>query len=101
MTFDILGLMHPQLFGITQVKPNWADLNGSMDRLPDLEEITSRIRLSLNKKSELHRAITRDNTTDYKVANGVEAERLLETVNVVPCANFRFDFLLSRPRNPC
>ena len=76
MAFNILGLMHPQLFSITQVEPIWADLNGGMDPLPDLTEIMSCIRLSLNKKSELHRAITRDNAAvaDYKVANGVEAE---------------------------
>ena len=92
MAFNILGLMHPLLFSITQVEPIWADLNGGMDRLPDLAEITSRIRLSLNKKSELRRAITRDNAADDKVVNGVEAERLLQTVNVVPRANFRFDF---------
>jgi fatty acid synthase subunit alpha, fungi type len=92
MAFNILGLMHPLLFSITQVEPIWADLNGGMDRLPDLADVTGRIRLSLNKKSELRRAITRDNAADYKVINGIEAERLLQTVNVVPRANFRFDF---------
>ena len=35
MAFNILGLMHPLLFIITQVEPIWADLNGGMDRLPD------------------------------------------------------------------
>lgn len=92
MAFNILGLMHPLLFSITQVEPIWADLNGGMDRLPDLADVTTRIRLGLNKKSDLRRAIARDNAADYKVMNGVEAERLLQTVNVVPRANFRFDF---------
>jgi len=40
MAFNILGLMHPLLFGITQVEPIWVDLNGGMDRLPDLTDIT-------------------------------------------------------------
>ncbi|KAI0950742.1 hypothetical protein AcW1_007973 [Taiwanofungus camphoratus] len=92
MAFNLLGLMHPLLFSITQVEPIWADLNGGMDRLPDLAEITTRIRLNLNKKSELRRAITRDNAADFKVVNGVEAERVLQTVNVTPRANFKFDF---------
>jgi fatty acid synthase subunit alpha len=91
MAFNILGLMHPLLFSITQVEPIWADLNGGMDRLPDLADVTNRIRSALNKKSDLRRAIARDNAADYKVMNGVEAERLLQTVNVVPRANFRFD----------
>lgn len=92
MAFNILGLMHPLLFSITQVEPIWADLNGGMDRLPDLADITTRIRLSLNKKSELRRAIARDNSADFKVTNGPDAERVLQTVNVTPRANFRFDF---------
>jgi fatty acid synthase subunit beta len=92
MAFNILGLMHPLLFSITQVEPIWADLNGGMDRLPDLADITTRIRLSLNKKSELRRAIARDNSADFKIINSLEAERVLQTVNVTPRAKFCFDF---------
>jgi fatty acid synthase subunit alpha, fungi type len=92
MAFNILGLMHPLLFSITQVEPIWADLNGGMDRLPDLADITTRIRLNLNKTSELRRAIARDNAADFKITNGLEAERVLQVVNVTPRANFRFDF---------
>lgn len=92
MAFNILGLMHPLLFSITQVEPIWADLNGGMDRLPDLADITSRIRTKLNKKADLRRAVARDNAADFKVINGTEAERLIQTVDVLPRANFRFEF---------
>ncbi|KAG6910835.1 hypothetical protein DXG01_007150 [Tephrocybe rancida] len=92
MAFNILGLMHPLLFSITQVEPIWADLNGGMDRLPDLADITTRIRTTLHKKADLRRAIARDNSADFKVVNGVEAERLLQTVDVLPRANFQFNF---------
>ncbi|GLB40343.1 putative protein with domain of unknown function (DUF1729) [Lyophyllum shimeji] len=92
MAFNILGLMHPLLFSITQVEPIWADLNGGMDRLPDLADITTRIRTNLHKKADLRRAIARDNSADFKVINGVEAERLLQTVDVLPRANFQFNF---------
>ncbi|RDB25744.1 Fatty acid synthase subunit alpha [Hypsizygus marmoreus] len=92
MAFNILGLMHPLLFSITQVEPIWADLNGGMDRLPDLADITNRIRINLNKKADLRRAIARDNSADFKIINGVEAERLLQTVDVLPRANFQFNF---------
>ncbi|KZT29627.1 fatty acid synthase [Neolentinus lepideus HHB14362 ss-1] len=92
MAFNILGLMHPLLFSITQVEPIWADLSGGMDRLPDLAELTTRIRLDINKKSQLRRAIARDNAADFKITNGLEAERVLQTVNVTPRANFRFEF---------
>ena len=92
MAFNILGLMHPLLFSITQVEPIWADLNGGMDRLPDLAEITTKIRLSLNQQADLRRAITRDNSLDFSVTNGGEAERVLQTVSVTPRANFKFEF---------
>ena len=92
MAFNILGLMHPLLFSITQVEPIWADLDGGMDRLPDLADITSRIRSDIMKKSDSRRAIARDNASDFKIINGVEAERVLQTVYVTPRANFKFDF---------
>jgi fatty acid synthase subunit alpha len=44
------------------------------------------------KKSELRRVIARDNSADFQVMNGVEAEWLIHTVNVTPCAKFRFNF---------
>jgi len=91
MAFNILGLMHPLLFSITQVEPIWADLNGGMDRLPDLADITC-IRTNLIKKSELRCAIARDNSAHFQIINGVEAERLLQSVDVIPRANFRFEF---------
>lgn len=92
MAFNILGLMHPLLFSITQVEPIWADLNGGMDRLPDLADVTARIRSNLHKKADLRRAVARDNSADFQVINGAEAERLLQTVDVLPRANFQFDF---------
>ena len=72
MAFNILGLTHPLLFNITQVEPIWVDLNGL--------------------KSDSRRAIARDSAADFKVVNGVEAERVLQTVYVTPRVNFKFDF---------
>jgi fatty acid synthase subunit alpha, fungi type/fatty acid synthase subunit beta, fungi type len=92
MAFNLLGLMHPLLFSITQVEPIWADLNGGMDRLADLADITTRIRTTLNQQSELRRAITRDNSADFKITHGVDAERVLQSVPVTPRANFKFEF---------
>ncbi|KAK7696057.1 hypothetical protein QCA50_000698 [Cerrena zonata] len=81
MAFNILGLMHPLLFSITQVEPIWADLNGCMDCIPDLTDMTGCIRQDL-QKSALQRAVARDNAADFKTINGVEAERVLQSVNV-------------------
>jgi fatty acid synthase subunit alpha len=92
MAFNILGLMHPLLFNITQIEPIWADLNGGMDRLSDLAEITTKIRTDLNAQAGLRRAITMENSQDFKVINGVDAERLHQKISIAPRANFQFDF---------
>ncbi|KAG8905251.1 3-oxoacyl-[acyl-carrier-protein] synthase [Tulasnella sp. 403] len=92
MAFNILGLMHPLLFSITQVEPIWADLSGGMDRIPDLAEVVTKIRLDINQQSDIRRAVTRDTAADYKIINGVDAERVLQTVPITPRANFKFDF---------
>ena len=92
MAFNILGLMHPILFSITQVEPVWGDLSGGFGRIADLADMASRIRVNMNKKAELRRAIARDNAAEFKIINGAEAERVLQTVNITPRANFRFEF---------
>jgi fatty acid synthase subunit beta len=44
------------------------------------------------KKSKLHRAIASNHASDSQIINGVEAEHLLQAVNVIPRANFHFEF---------
>lgn len=98
MAFNILGLMHPLLFSITQVEPIWADLSGAMDR-PDLAEITTRIRKTLLAEGEKRKAISRDKALDEKVIKGQEAERGFQTVQVTPRANIKFDFPTLEPHS--
>ncbi|WRT68298.1 uncharacterized protein IL334_005274 [Kwoniella shivajii] len=92
MAFNILGLMHPLLFDITQIEPIWADLNGGMDRVAGLAEVMTSIRLDLNRVADLRKAITVDNAADFRVINGGDAERLHQKVAIAPRANFNFDF---------
>ena len=92
MAFNILGLMHPILFSITQVEPVWGDLSGGFGRIADLADMAYPTRVNMNKKAELRCAIARDNAAEFKTINGAEAERVLQTVNITPRANFRFEF---------
>ena len=41
MAFNILGLMHPILFSITQVKPVWGDLSGGFGHIADLADMAT------------------------------------------------------------
>ncbi|PLW37368.1 hypothetical protein PCANC_19643 [Puccinia coronata f. sp. avenae] len=67
MAFNILGLMHPLLFDVAQVESVWADLNGGMDKLPDLAEISLKVRQELNELANVRSKISLDNAIDFKV----------------------------------
>lgn len=92
MAFNILGLMHPLLFDITQIEPLWADLNGGMDRVVGIADVMTSIRLDLNKIADQRKAVAIDNGADFRVINGGDAERLHQKISVAPRANFNFDF---------
>ncbi|ORY35430.1 fatty-acid synthase complex protein [Naematelia encephala] len=92
MAFNILGLMHPLLFDITQIEPIWADLNGGMDRVAGLAEVMTSIRLDINRVAELRKAVTLDNNADFRVTNGDAAERLHQKVSIAPRANMQYNF---------
>ncbi|KAH9967811.1 hypothetical protein BC827DRAFT_1381136 [Russula dissimulans] len=74
MAFNILELMQPILFSITQVKPTWGDLSGGFDRVTDIADITICIHVH-QQRAGLCRAIARDNVAEFKVISGAKAER--------------------------
>lgn len=88
MAFNILALMHPLLFDVAQVEPVWADLNGGMDKINDLADVTTKIRTDLNATAETRKKVSVDNAADFRVINGPEAEAIHKKVNIIPRANF-------------
>jgi 3-oxoacyl-ACP reductase-like protein len=49
MAFNILGLMHPIVFSITQIEPFRRDLSGGFGRIADLADMANRIRVNIKK----------------------------------------------------
>src|SRR5258708_1251529 len=94
MAFDILELMHPLHFSITQVEPIWADLNG-VDGILNPTNILTRVQMEMNAESALQHLITRNTDANSQVINGPEVEDVARSAPVMPCANFKFDFLKS------
>ncbi|GAA5980800.1 hypothetical protein JCM11641_002656 [Rhodosporidiobolus odoratus] len=97
MAFNILGLMHPLVFDVAQIEPVWADLNGGMDKLPDLANLTTDIRTKLNLTASTRRAIAKDNSADFKATHGPGAEQIHHQVKVAPRANFSLPFPELKP----
>ncbi|KAI8145418.1 fatty acid synthase [Fennellomyces sp. T-0311] len=92
MSFNILGLMHPSIVELCQVEPVWADLNGGLHFVPELQKITGQLRVQIRETAEVRKAVDAENALDFKTVNGEEAERKFKPHKVTPRANMKFDF---------
>lgn len=63
-----------------------------MDKLPDLAALTTEIRSNLAITASTRRAISMDNSLDFKTTRGVDAEQIHHQVKVAPRANFSLPF---------
>lgn len=92
MAFNILGLMVPAVVALCQQEPVWADLNGGLQFLPNLKDLTSKLRADLGEKTEVRRAVAAETAIEHQVVNGAEAERLHKKQMIQPRANMKFEF---------
>ncbi|KAF9438054.1 3-oxoacyl-[acyl-carrier-protein] synthase [Entomortierella beljakovae] len=92
MAFNILGLMHPSIANLCQIEPVWADLNGGLQYLLNLNEISANLRAEYRQTSEIRKAIVSENSLDFKETYGSEAERKHQPHKVTPRANMKFPF---------
>ncbi|ORZ20354.1 fatty acid synthase [Absidia repens] len=92
MSFNILGLMHPSIVELCQNEPVWADLNGGFQYIPNLQEATNQLRQEIRETAEIRNAVAADNSLDFKIVNGDEADRKFIPHKITPRANMKFDF---------
>ncbi|GAO46578.1 fatty acid synthase alpha-subunit [Saitoella complicata NRRL Y-17804] len=92
MAFNILGLMAPAIVNLCQNEPVWADLNGGLQFLPNLKDLSSKLRQQLQETAQIRQAVAAENAIEHKIVNGAEAERLHKKHIVQPRANLKFDF---------
>ncbi|KAM3582650.1 fatty acid synthase alpha subunit Lsd1 [Umbelopsis sp. WA50703] len=97
MSFNILGLMHPDIVDLCQNEPVWADLNGGLHFIPNLQEISNKLRQDIRETAEVRKAIDADNSLDFKVTFGDEAERKHKPHKITPRANMKFEFPKLQP----
>ncbi|KAJ3195403.1 3-oxoacyl-[acyl-carrier-protein] synthase [Irineochytrium annulatum] len=89
MAFNLIGLLHPDIVKLSYTEPVWADLNGGLAAVKDLNKFTSSLRRDLLETSDVRRAVARETALDSKVARG---PRKAEGVMVTPRANMKFQF---------
>ncbi|CAO3632523.1 unnamed protein product [Mucor hiemalis] len=97
MSFNILGLMHQTMVRLSQKEPIYADLNGGLQFIPRLQEITNKMRVELRETAEIRKAITLENAIDFSTIFGDKAERSHTPYRATPRANMKFDFPALKP----
>ncbi|KAI0021549.1 fatty acid synthase subunit alpha [Xylariomycetidae sp. FL0641] len=92
MAFNLLGLMSPNIVDICQNEPVFADLNGGLQFIPNLNDTMTRLRKDIMETSEVRRAVTKETALENKIVNGEGSEALYKKKVIEPRANIKFDF---------
>ncbi|KAM3555497.1 hypothetical protein MY1884_005561 [Beauveria asiatica] len=92
MAFNLLGLMSPTIVDLCQSEPVFADLNGGLQFIPNLNEAMTKLRKDIMETSEIRRAVTTESAIENTIVNGAESEVLYKKKTIDPRANIKFDF---------
>ncbi|KAI8319679.1 hypothetical protein GQ54DRAFT_30255 [Martensiomyces pterosporus] len=74
MAFNVLGLLHPDIVGVAEASPVWADMAGGLQRLENLGEAVDRAGQSIREESRQRRKISLEASSDYAARWGHHAE---------------------------
>ncbi|KAJ4138075.1 beta subunit of fatty acid synthetase [Fusarium equiseti] len=96
MAFNLLGLMSPTLVDLCQNEPVFADLNGGLQFIPNLNETMTKLRKDIMETSEVRRAVAKESAIENTIVNGAASEVLYKKKTIDPRANIKFDF----PKRP-
>ncbi|KAJ2559619.1 fatty acid synthase alpha subunit Lsd1 [Coemansia sp. RSA 1933] len=84
---NIVALMHPRIVDLAQQAPVWADLNGGLQRIPDVGDVVVRARQQLQDAARMRRAITSGYASDASVCYGPALAALHSDYSVRPMFN--------------
>nr|UWK20275.1 fatty acid synthase alpha subunit [Trichoderma balearicum] len=92
MAFNLLGLMSATIVDLCQSEPVFADLNGGLQFIPNLNESMTKLRKDIMETSEIRRAVTKESAIENTIVNGADSEVLYKKKTIEPRANLKFDF---------
>ncbi|KAH7160244.1 hypothetical protein B0J13DRAFT_617024 [Dactylonectria estremocensis] len=92
MAFNLLGLLSPALVDLCQSEPVFADLNGGLQFIPNLNETMTKLRKDIMETSEVRRAVSKESAIENTIVNGAASEVLYKKKTIDPRANIKFDF---------
>lgn len=73
MSFNLMGLLHPEMVEAAQNEPVLADLNGCLHLVPDLNVVVSDLRASLIEEAAIKKSIVVDSNVDKEIETGRRA----------------------------
>lgn len=92
MAFNLLGLMAPHIVNLCQIEPVFADLNGGLQFIPDLNDLMTNLRKDIMETSEVRKVVTKETAIENKIVNGADSEALYKKVTIEPRANIKYQF---------
>ncbi|KAK2834912.1 hypothetical protein FQN49_006790 [Arthroderma sp. PD_2] len=92
MAFNLLGLMAPPIVDLCQENPVFADLNGGLQFIPDLNALMKRLRGEIVETSTVRQAVMKETALENKIVNGEDSEALYKKVITEPRANIKYEF---------
>ncbi|KAI0597065.1 fatty acid synthase subunit alpha [Biscogniauxia sp. FL1348] len=92
MAFNLLGLMSPDIVDICQHEPVFADLNGGLQFIPNLNDTMTKLRKDIMETSEVRKAVTKETAIENKIIDGEDSDALYKKKIIEPRANIKFDF---------
>ncbi|KAL7810421.1 fatty acid synthase alpha subunit [Trichoderma gracile] len=92
MAFNLLGLMSATIVDLCQSEPVFADLNGGLQFIPNLNESMTKLRKDIMETSEIRRAVSKESAIENTIVNGADSEVLYKKKTIEPRANIKCDF---------
>ncbi|PIA14803.1 hypothetical protein COEREDRAFT_45909 [Coemansia reversa NRRL 1564] len=96
MAFNLVGLLHPTVADLAQHAPVWADLNGGLQRIPNVQHAVATARAQLVEEVGRRSAVVRGYGADLGVALGPRIARLHSDYALKPLFNYKQHFAAAR-----
>jgi len=96
MAFNLIGLMHSDICKLCLKNPVFADLNGGLQFIDNLNSNINMIRTILNETSEIRRSIKNEKELEKNITLGKLLEKEKKLV-LKPRANLKFSFPKVKP----
>ncbi|KAJ2078565.1 fatty acid synthase alpha subunit Lsd1 [Coemansia sp. RSA 988] len=96
MAFNLVGLLHPAVADLAQQAPIWADLNGGLQRIRNVQHAVASARAKLVETAGRRSAVVRGYGADLAVSLGPRIARLHSDYSLKQLFNHRQHFAAQR-----